>query len=187
VFADWLQENGEEGLADFIRHSIETKATPRQRRRSLRAFAPQADGLKWNRVWNADRIEFREIDPPVAGIDRGLTTTVWMSADDWLAHADQIFRSQPIKTVVLETWPQIASSPPPPGVSLEGRRTRLVPREVVRPDSLRRYRQKHPRIGLLAARDLLIIPHLLAAEWPGVDFRLPSDWIDSHSFRSARV
>jgi len=182
-----LQENGEEGLADFIRHSIETKATPRRRRRSLRAFAPQVDGLTWNRVWYCDRIDYRDVSPPVAGIDRGLTTTVWMAADDWLIHADQIFRSHPIRTVVLETWPRIAPSPPPPGVSLEGRGTRLVPREIVRPDSLKRYRQEHPRIGLLAARDLLITPHLLGAEWPGVDFRLPNNWVDLRSLRSERA
>jgi uncharacterized protein (TIGR02996 family) len=187
VFADWLQENGEEGLADFIRHSIETKDTPRRRRRSLRAFAPQADGLKWNRIWYCDRIDFREIIPPVAGIDRGLTTIVWMAADEWLAHAHAIFGAHPVSIVVLATWPRIVPSPPPPGVSIEGRRFRLVPREVVRPADLQKHRSEHPRIGLLAARDRLTIPYLLAAEWPGVDFRLPDYWIDPHSFRSERA
>src|SRR5262245_48698462 len=114
VFADWLQENDEEDLANFIRYSIKTRNLSRRRRRSPKSFAPRIDGLIWNRVWYADRIEALGIRPPAAGLDRGLTTNVWMSAEDWLVHADALFGAHPITAVELLTWPRLVLSPPSP-------------------------------------------------------------------------
>ena len=84
VASDWLEEQGEEKMALFIRKSIHD-GTPMQR-----IMDDRLTGMTW--------------DKPAVGVYiRGFVEEIRLSAADWVTHADEIIKRNPIRKVTITT------------------------------------------------------------------------------------
>ena len=82
VASDWLEEQGEEKMASFIRKSIHDGTTMQ------RIMDDKATGMTW--------------DKPAVGVYiRGFVESIHLPAADWVKHADSIMKRNPIRKVTL--------------------------------------------------------------------------------------
>ena len=132
VYADWLQEQGDEGRAEFIRVQCELARHPgmncgsmycsergpeglcddcrrfkRLRRRERELFAPLAGQFRpvVPYSWAVLTHEPDRIDTPYSVVRRGFVGAVTCSAADWLAHADALLAAHPVTAVTLTSLP----------------------------------------------------------------------------------
>ena len=106
VFADWLDEHGEEfdgWRAAFIRGQI-AGARPKLHKWMARkwfAILPRDFEIRKGKyLW------FHELPHASASIVRGFIERVRCTAADWLANADTILAEHPVRRVRLTTWPE---------------------------------------------------------------------------------
>ena len=183
VFADWLQENGQEERAEFIRVQCELATLSDPCPRCHSAYLRTADVNKgrytpdlcaahqrerelwpstvadWHRFgWPTD-IPFPTFQPVLR---RGFVERVTCTAADWLAHADAIRATHPVTRVRLTTWPG------EPGPILESiqMETWLIPPEWCG--------AAHAEIVKVPGRRARIKANAERV-WSGVAFELP-DW-----------
>lgn len=101
VFADWLQEQGEEARAEFIRAQITFENTENE------ADAFELDERAW-RLWQANYAKWEGASGLSNWITRrslcrGFIESVTCTAADWLKHADAILAQHPVQNVTLTT------------------------------------------------------------------------------------
>ena len=177
VYADWLEGRGDGGdaeRAEFIRVQCEIANLEGARRRpgevphrllhrqaELAYGHPAATGLPVGiciglRLVDGDVVP---VDPatPFALLRRGFAERFHGPADVWLARADALRAAHPIREVTLTEMASTAETVP-----------HQTNREVWFPG---RKRFGKDAIGLRLGESIL--PKLLAAEWPGITFRLP--------------
>lgn len=109
VFADWLEENGEEAYAEYIRVEVEWS-------RMSGGTYPEYHRLNRDqqRVWHRRRqTENREPSPQshvpnlLCWYERGFVQTVVTEADEWFIHGDVIVASEPVYELVIEWNPEL--------------------------------------------------------------------------------
>jgi uncharacterized protein (TIGR02996 family) len=182
VYADYLEENGRDEHAEFVRVQVElanwrwTKAhtichhEPRCRQccrcdrclllyresELLQAAEAEAERLvpHWPYEWT-----FR----------RGFVEIVVLTAADWLAHADAITAAHPVRKARLTTWPEVGH--------IDRDVAFMACREFLLPGGRGRYAMKFDDVmyHLHETRDLRehVALKLLANAWPGIEFELP--------------
>jgi uncharacterized protein (TIGR02996 family) len=118
VYADWLEEHGQDGRAEFIRVQCElAELEARMRYCPAAALEPLVDrhaGLKrreWELLGQPGRPEAAWAQPlwglwqrgcPVNWIfRRGFVEVVWLPADDWRGHGAAILALQPVGEAVV--------------------------------------------------------------------------------------
>lgn len=156
VYADWLQENGSDPLAHWIRArvaspDVTTVLGPSDSvsafggivARGVRAFAGKG-------VYPNGKLFFR----------RGFAEAVESTSEMWIAHADAITAAHPVERVTLTTFP----------LHLSWRDT-LTENEQV---------QIYGRNQWVPAGADNIL-RALAAEWPRIAFTLPSGTDEIHT------
>jgi uncharacterized protein (TIGR02996 family) len=106
VFADWLQENGEEWRAEFIRLQVRLAEL-------LRHATPGADVVarRARELWVARGMMWRRELPRINGIEwhdaffRGFVERAVVASDARLIqHADVIFRQAPLRYLVIQQF-----------------------------------------------------------------------------------
>ncbi len=120
VYADWLDESGTDPLrAEFIRVQFAL---------ALHRVAWPGQAVPWRALARREVLERQEqgllagnnrrwalgLPGPLAlssetfiwEFRRGFVEAIRCSADDWLTHADAILAAQPVREVVLTTWPE---------------------------------------------------------------------------------
>lgn len=125
VYADWLQENGDEPRAEFIRAQLELARNPCGDLPRTQQHAPSptngpcagcvrvsAKRRELHDAFDLDRqLKWfalpRGLMIPPGGVRRGFVTEVACTAADWLAHADTLLAQHPIERVRLTTWPKV--------------------------------------------------------------------------------
>lgn len=162
LYAEVCERAGDEARAEFVRVQCELAALPRcdravyspcecpycvVRRKEERLHGDKS-AAQWRRLpWGmSSRRSWR----------RGFITQLLCAAADWLAHGDAILAAHPVETVRLTTRPE-AECLPGPAWQFAGRRRLHQPRAGNGPNELRPPTTRE----------------MLAAEWPGVTFRLP--------------
>lgn len=93
VFADWLEEQGEEDRAQFIRVQCEHEQLPsgNSKRPELRRIAMELlveNESRWLADWKDKMIRW--------DFHRGFLRDVVMLPQDFLAHSDRLFKEQPV-------------------------------------------------------------------------------------------
>ncbi len=202
VYADWLDEHGEEERAEFIRVQCELAKvrclcrnddgtwngacafcnSNELRRRERELLDGDQDGDSWFLGFEGYDLgtlqpkSFSPNDPPFGIIRRGFVESVTLSSEDWLQHGDALVQAAPLREVRLTTLPEVQRV----RVGKERRHRRLLGKDnlihasIIQPSDVREYRSTHPDMRVWEVFDRLLIPHLLKAEWPSVkDWHLP--------------
>jgi uncharacterized protein (TIGR02996 family) len=100
VYADWLEENDQPARADFIRAGCQlARLAENDRRRAPLEDREQALLDEHGTTWRAEL----PVSLPVKGVTfrRGFVERVDLTAEQFLAHADDLFRSAPVRTLRL--------------------------------------------------------------------------------------
>ena len=133
IYADWLEENGQDERAEFIRVQIELASIASQQEEFSKADISHFDGERaavcerqaklWKReirlynrgekggfinwyVWsNLPNAIACKHDSFV--MRRGFVDEVCCPAADWIRHGHQILAAHPVTTVRLMTWPEV--------------------------------------------------------------------------------
>lgn len=177
VFADWLDENGDEAeraWAEFIRLRCALSctadgvlATCRDHAESLAVSRDLHLLYRYGRQW-LPKVYAAAGDAVITNAwwSRGFVRLVELNAADWLSHADAVLAATPLEEVVLATWPVLDDHYDSPNsrfvLNIRGRRQCIT---VGRRDV-----DAHGRDD--AAR--VFVTDLLRREWPGVAFTLPA-------------
>jgi uncharacterized protein (TIGR02996 family) len=123
VYADWLQEQGQEVRAEFIREQIELTDVPTGRspgtqweewhRRVERcSMVLERHGREWlGRDWlPVNDLTRSKVSPqiprPYAIFSRGLVSSVAVSAEEWFRSAEELLAHHPVEEVYLDPSPQ---------------------------------------------------------------------------------
>ena len=125
VYADWLQENGEEDYAKFIRLQIELAEASAANALKALALCKTCNGLLAAHSPGTDcpnEVRWLGEDSPLlpegfqGQLDlaadfywewwRGFVARVETDAQSWLAHGDALTASHPIEILKLDNWPQ---------------------------------------------------------------------------------
>jgi uncharacterized protein (TIGR02996 family) len=183
VAADWWDEQGAAGRAEFVRVQCElARLGPMarkpwgQRKYGKRIRALNRRELKLYRGgWDAEVIPAAWVVIPAAWVTaneiypafvycRGFVEEVICPAADFLAHADAFTAACPLRRVRLTTWPEVEWASSDVALRLVGRGWRSAS-ELFPGDSR----------GINRA---MMLQAYLAAEFPGIDFELPpaSSW-----------
>jgi uncharacterized protein (TIGR02996 family) len=98
VLADWLDDHGETGRADFIRASVEAERLRHGTARRAELLDRAADLLaehegKWLGPWRERLIDWE--------FKRGFLQRVRMTANNFLRHGEEMFRDEPVGQVEL--------------------------------------------------------------------------------------
>ncbi len=184
IFADWLDEHGEESRGEFIRvqcvlardfdqYEQAPRAEPlRRRERELLEShknawlpLPSNNNVRNNRAGFLDGGDQGEFT-----FRRGFVESIICTAAAWLKHAGALTAAAPIREVRLTTWPAIENIPY--GVS------RLI--SAVAPAF-----HEHRLVRVPSNKQVAVVRiegsldtgratrELLAAEWPRITFHLP--------------
>lgn len=165
IYADWLQEHGDEARAEFIRvqcelhqiaplgiaipgHMIVRFETLRRREQELLPLLPD-DGMRFDvtmiPVWR-----------------RGFLEEITCAAADCIAHLDAIREEHPIREVRLTTRPIY-------GTLTVGENEIVANLVGRRPHTI----FKGPAIGVRIDATTDMDTAILSLEWPGITFHLP--------------
>lgn len=115
VYADWLQEQGDEERAGLIRRMC---ASPRETLllNGVGELGWSCGGASLLAPWDCLMREADRVFPPphpratsnVLVAVRGFFTEVTCTAADWLTHADALTAAHPVREVTLTTYPVLS-------------------------------------------------------------------------------
>lgn len=169
VYSDWLEEQGDVARAEFIRAGVELAALDHDLGLCGRPNCEKCDlaiplthkqrqlltgnGTTWagRAVITACEVGFGW------EWERGFVHEIRCTGNAWVANADGILASHPVRYVYFLLRPTIERRPDPNGgylANLKG----------ANPN----------RWYGIDCEDRYILPHLLAANWPDVTFRIPT-------------
>jgi uncharacterized protein (TIGR02996 family) len=136
IYADWLDEQGQEARAEFVRVQIRIAVLDEELQSSEDCDNPGCDGCKERRtlrrrerelleahrqVWTAlipdyvtDAWSLGEPMQPYAYgarvlYRRGFVEEITLSAEDWLTHADVLTKAAPLREVRLTSLPTVVT------------------------------------------------------------------------------
>lgn len=171
IYADWLDEHGESNRATFIREQIRTGGSHRSHIMFNTAHA----------AWSARRIDYDSVvmqEPITHGIcthRRGFIEEILCAAEDWIANADRIIESNPIRLVRMTNMPSITFG------KAEECTTHA---DQGAPRFWREYRFSNDRGGVLfhgRPGPMLSLTRLaLEHEWPRIEFICDGDVVAYH-------
>ena len=130
IYADWLDENGQDERAEFIKAQVaiartiptdHTRRAPEEGCPCLFCALRRREGELLDRHWTEWAADLRAgyclnlytgtpLSPPNRAIlfRRGFVHAVTCAAADWLAHGDAVLAAQPVREVRLTTYPTTA-------------------------------------------------------------------------------
>jgi len=169
MYADWLQEHGQEARAEFIRVQCEIERVPsfrapecdplRIREKQLMARGEERDWFMPNVFAHRIEWEFR----------RGFVAELTCASADWLAHADAITAAHPVERVrftgpltpAAEVWFDNEDQEWPVGEKIAGKTFSYSRIDRFIADNLAHKPAGYRTLAVLMLR------------WPGVTFELP--------------
>lgn len=182
IFADWLEEHGEEARAFCIRRGVEEDLPHLVAPGSEAAVEVMLNALDLSAPPQIERVLIAPaLDRVSYTVRRGFVHSVTLPAADWLAHADALLRAHPVREVRLLTWPEVEDrvlQPATPGGAMTDQFTLA---------NMKRKRWvnggAYPLSNLMqgtALDDYLrsVVERLFAAEWPLITFHFPEQ--ESH-------
>lgn len=106
VYADWLQENGQEERAEFIRSQC--NGSNGKKTNSIIGTWFNVFGRGFEVTWRSSSLflwSYGELPRNSATIRRGFIDRIRCTAAEWLVHADAILAQHPVRHVALTTNP----------------------------------------------------------------------------------
>jgi uncharacterized protein (TIGR02996 family) len=188
VAADWWDEQGAAGRAEFIRVQCELArrypgwsgvpamgslgaggpyAELRRRERGLWRAGGDTDGRGWFAGCGLEGYVIYLVpstDNMTAVVRRGFVEELTAPAADFLRHADALTAACPLRRVRLTTWPEVWAAP-------------RDPRKQVKTDADAVFGFGPARLGGMYAAAInpgsTLVDQLLTERFPGIDFELP--------------
>jgi uncharacterized protein (TIGR02996 family) len=173
VFADWLEEHGEEERAEFVRLQCRLAEIEREigRRQFFHGLLLERDRLCGREVEllpGQRKLADAALTAVLGGgfafnLGRGFVHSVTLPAADWLKHAKALLEAHPIREVRFSTWP-CARSRVAVGSQPFGEFWTLHPGWSV----------EEPQVITMHHDRGMLVRGVLKKRWPLITFTLPS-------------
>ena len=183
VYADWLQEHGQEVRAEFIRAQVALARTPHcgettpsgiaggARAGCLWCFTEQRARKLFRGQWDEELGAFAFTNNPAPAWRRGFVESIACTATDWITHGDEVTSAHPVTQVTLTTWPECFHGGDTDSDLDDREEYWLLTPDGTMPADENESGVWFPRGTEPDTPEM--VRTLLAARWPGVTFDLP--------------